>query len=536
MSYIDQLKSSAENAGNIVCMGLDPVLSVLPESSAPVRERISGYFSEIFRRMRLEGVVPAAFKPNIGYYASLDSPRDEDFSGSLALADTFDLLETFFPGVPVILDSKRGDIAKSSENYAEEAFGKWRADAVTVSPYMGSDSVLPFAREGKGVYILNRTSNPGAADIQNMLTLDAVDEKELYPFYISVAHRIAHWASDHPGIGAVVGATSMKELGEIAEYYADFGIEYDPDEIIVTTGASEAVLFSFITCFDPGDELITTEPTYANYLSFAAAAGVKVVPITTSIDDGFALPPAERFEELITERTRGILICNPNNPSGSLYSREEMKMLGDIVRRHGLFLFADEVYREFVYDGMEFFSAGHLEGVDDNVVIFDSMSKRFSECGIRTGAVITRNRAVTEGFLKLAQARLSPPLVGQIIAEASFSAGHAYLDPIAKEYQHRRDVLIEGLQNIPGIRVARPQGAFYVIASLPVENAEDFCAWCLSDFSDNGETVMMAPASGFYITPGLGPSEVRIAYVLNSDDLRRATDIIGKALDQYNSR
>ncbi len=220
MSYIDQLKSSAENAGNIVCMGLDPVLSVLPELSAPVRERISGYFSEIFRRMRLEGVVPAAFKPNIGYYASLDSPRDEDFSGSLALADTFDLLETFFPGVPVILDSKRGDIAKSSENYAEEAFGKWRADAVTVSPYMGSDSVLPFAREGKGVYILNRTSNPGAADIQNMLTLDAVDEKELYPFYISVAHRIAHWASDHPGIGAVVGATSMKELGEIAEYYA----------------------------------------------------------------------------------------------------------------------------------------------------------------------------------------------------------------------------------------------------------------------------------------------------------------------------
>ena len=320
---------------------------------------------------------------------------------------------------------------------------------------------------------------------------------------------------------------------KIAEYYADFGIEYDPDEIIVTTGASEAVLFSFITCFDPGDELITTEPTYANYLSFAAAAGVKVVPITTSIDDGFALPPAERFEELITERTRGILICNPNNPSGSLYSREEMKMLGDIVRRHGIFLFADEVYREFVYDGMEFFSAGHLEGVDDNVVIFDSMSKRFSECGIRTGAVITRNRAVTEGFLKLAQARLSPPLVGQIIAEASFSAGHAYLDPIAKEYQHRRDVLIEGLQNIPGIRVARPQGAFYVIASLPVENAEDFCAWCLSDFSDNGETVMMAPASGFYITPGLGPSEVRIAYVLNTGDLRRATDLLAKALRQY---
>ena len=320
---------------------------------------------------------------------------------------------------------------------------------------------------------------------------------------------------------------------KIAGYYADFGMDYSPEDIIVTTGASEAVLFSFITCMDPGDELITTEPTYANYLSFAAAAGVRVVPITTRIEDGFALPPAERFEELITEKTRGILICNPNNPSGSLYSREEMEMLGDIVRRHGIFLFSDEVYREFVYDGMEFFSAGHLKGVDENVVIFDSMSKRFSECGIRIGAVISKNRPVAEGFLKLAQARLSPPLLGQIVAEASFSAGHAYLDPIAAEYQRRRDVLIEGLQKIPGVRVVKPQGAFYVIASLPVENAEDFCSWCLTDFSDNGETVMMAPASGFYITPGLGPSEVRIAYVLKSDDLRRATELLAKALRQY---
>lgn len=329
------------------------------------------------------------------------------------------------------------------------------------------------------------------------------------------------------------GFLSLRQ--RISEYYARFGMKYSPDEIIVTTGASEAVLFSFITCMDPGDEIITTEPTYANYLSFAAAAGVKVVPITTSIDNGFALPPAERFEELITDRTRAILICNPNNPSGSLYSREEMEMLAEIVKRHGIFLFADEVYREFVYDGMDFFSAGHLEGVDENVVIFDSMSKRFSECGIRIGAVITKNKAVAEGFLKLAQARLSPPLIGQIVAEASFSAGHAYLDPIAKEYRHRRNVLVECLQNIPGIKVIRPQGAFYVIASLPVENAEDFCSWCLSDFSDNGETVMMAPASGFYITPGLGLSEVRIAYVLNAADLQRATAILGKALQQYNS-
>lgn len=329
------------------------------------------------------------------------------------------------------------------------------------------------------------------------------------------------------------GFLSLRQ--RISEYYAGFGMKYSTDEIIVTTGASEAVLFSFITCMDPGDEIITTEPTYANYLSFAAAAGVKVVPITTSIDNGFALPPAERFEELITDRTRAILICNPNNPSGSLYSREEMEMLAEIVKRHGIFLFADEVYREFVYDGMDFFSAGHLEGADENVVIFDSMSKRFSECGIRIGAVITKNKAVAEGFLKLAQARLSPPLIGQIVAEASFSAGHAYLDPIAKEYRHRRNVLVECLQNIPGIKVIRPQGAFYVIASLPVENAEDFCSWCLSDFSDNGETVMMAPASGFYITPGLGLSEVRIAYVLNAADLQRATAILGKALQQYNS-
>ena len=310
------------------------------------------------------------------------------------------------------------------------------------------------------------------------------------------------------------GFLSLRE--KISEYYADFGMDYSPEDIIVTTGASEAVLFSFITCMDPGDELITTEPTYANYLSFAAAAGVRVVPITTRIEDGFALPPAERFEELITEKTRGILICNPNNPSGSLYSREEMEMLGDIVRRHGIFLFSDEVYREFVYDGMEFFSAGHLKGVDENVVIFDSMSKRFSECGIRIGAVISKNRPVAEGFLKLAQARLSPPLLGQIVAEASFSAGHAYLDPVAEEYQHRRDVLIEGLQKIPGVRVVKPQGAFYVIASLPVENAEDFCSWCLTDFSDNGETVMMAPASGFYITPG-GTRPVRSPHSIRTE-------------------
>ena len=295
-----------------------------------------------------------------------------------------------------------------------------------------------------------------------------------------------------------------------------------------TEGGSFAVATSELEGLFHGCKLLS----FRNVFHALAQNGADMA-VRQGVEDGFALPPAERFEELITEKTRGILICNPNNPSGSLYSREEMEMLGDIVRRHGIFLFSDEVYREFVYDGMVFFSAGHLKGVDENVVIFDSMSKRFSECGIRIGAVISKNRPVAEGFLKLAQARLSPPLLGQIVAEASFSAGHAYLDPVAEEYQHRRDVLIEGLQKIPGVRVVKPQGAFYVIASLPVENAEDFCSWCLTDFSDNGETVMMAPASGFYITPGLGPSEVRIAYVLKSDDLRRATELLAKALRQY---
>ena len=220
MSYIDLLRESAKNSGNIVCMGLDPVLSVLPESEEPTRARLSAYFAEIFHRMRLEGISPAAFKPNIGYYSSLDNPREEDFQGSLALADILDLLENFFPGVPVILDSKRGDIARSSGNYAKEAFDCWKTDAVTVSPYMGTDSVMPFAYEGKGIYVLNRTSNPGAVDLQNIVTMDAVDEKDLYPMYIAVAHRIAYWATEHSGIGAVVGATSMKELGEIASYYA----------------------------------------------------------------------------------------------------------------------------------------------------------------------------------------------------------------------------------------------------------------------------------------------------------------------------
>ena len=329
------------------------------------------------------------------------------------------------------------------------------------------------------------------------------------------------------------GFLSLRE--KISVYYSRYGMDYSPDQIIVTSGGSEAVLFSFLACMDPGDEIITTDPTYANYIAFAAAAGVKVKTILTRIEDNFALPPVEEFETLITPATKAILICNPNNPTGSLYTAAEMQMLAEIVRRQDLFLFSDEVYREFIYGDAEYVSAGHLEGVDDNVVILDSFSKRYSECGIRIGAVVTRNRSVAEGVLKLGQARLSPPLLGQIVAEASCSVGREYLDPVINEYGHRRNVLVDGLKSIPGVVVSVPSGAFYVIARLPVDDADRFCAWCLSDFEYDGETVMMAPASGFYFTPGAGRSEVRIAYVLETKSLEKAVLLLSKALEKYRS-
>ena len=323
---------------------------------------------------------------------------------------------------------------------------------------------------------------------------------------------------------------------KISEYYARYDMEFTPDDITVTTGASEAVLFSFLTCMDPGDELITTEPTYANYLAFADVAGVRVKTLKTRIEDGFALPEVEHFEELITDRTKAILICNPNNPSGTLYGKREMQMLADIVRKHGLYLFSDEVYREFVYDGMEFFSAGHFSEISDNVVLIDSFSKRYSECGIRVGALITRNRSITAGVLKLCQARLSPPLLGQIVAEASCDENPEYLQGVIAEYDRRRKVLIEALSEIPGVKASVPHGAFYAMAALPVDDSEKFCAWCLSDFQYEGESVMTAPANGFYITPGLGTNQIRMAYVLNADDLKRAVFLLGKALEQYPGR
>ena len=330
------------------------------------------------------------------------------------------------------------------------------------------------------------------------------------------------------------GFLSLRQ--KISEYYAGYGMDYSPDDITVTTGASEAVLFSFLTCMDPGDELITTEPTYANYLAFADVAGVKVRTLKTHIENDFALPEVEHFEELITDRTKAILICNPNNPSGTLYTHREMRMLADIVRKHGLYLFSDEVYREFVYDGQEYFSAGHFDELAENAVLIDSFSKRYSECGIRVGALITKNKSITQGVLKLCQARLSPPLLGQIVAEASCGEEPSYLENVISEYDRRRKVLIQALSAIPGVKVSTPHGAFYAMVALPVDDAEKFCSWCLSDFSHEGESVMMAPANGFYITPGLGTNQVRMAYVLKSEDLQRAAFLLGKALEQYPGR
>lgn len=330
------------------------------------------------------------------------------------------------------------------------------------------------------------------------------------------------------------GFLSLRE--KLARYYGKFRIELSPDDIIVTSGGSEAVLFAFLACLNPGDEIIIPEPAYANYMAFAVSAGAVIKTVTSTIETGFSLPPVEKFEELITERTKAVLICNPNNPTGYLYSRSEMAQIRDIVKKHNLYLFSDEVYREFIYTGSPYISACHLEGIEDNVVLIDSVSKRYSECGIRIGALVTKNKAVRDAVMKLCQARLSPPLLGQIVAEASIEGSEEYESEVYEEYVERRKCLVDGLNKIPGVYSPIPMGAFYTVARLPVDDAEKFCAWCLSDFSYEGETVMMAPASGFYSTPGLGRDEVRIAYVLNKEDLQRALYILEKALEAYSKQ
>ena len=325
-------------------------------------------------------------------------------------------------------------------------------------------------------------------------------------------------------------------LEKLVGYYKRYDINLSVDDIIVTCGGSEAVQMAFMVCLNPGDEVIIPEPAYANYMGFACETGAKVRPITTHIEDGFALPPVEEFEKVINEHTRAIMICNPNNPTGTLYSREELMRLRDLVKKYDLFLFADEVYREFIYSDAPYTSAMHLEGIENNVIMIDSVSKRYSECGIRIGAFITRNKEVRAAAMKLAQARLSPPLIGQIVAEASLDAPQAYHKGVYDEYIARRNCLVEGLNKIPGVFCPMPMGAFYTVSKLPVNDIDDFCRWCLEEFNYEGETVMMAPASGFYATPGLGKDEVRMAYVLKIEDLKRALVILEKALEAYPGR
>jgi len=320
---------------------------------------------------------------------------------------------------------------------------------------------------------------------------------------------------------------------KLAGYYAKRGIQVTENEIIVTTGGSEAILFALMACLNPGDEVIIPEPFYANYNGFAVSAAIRVVPINSSIEENFALPPIEAFEKAVTPSTKAILICNPNNPTGYLYSKEELEILRNICLKHNLFLFSDEAYREFCYDGQSHISALQLDGLEEHAVLMDTISKRYSACGARIGALVTRNKEVLNAVLKFAQARLSPPTFEQILGEAACDLPDNYFDSVLAEYASRRDLLVRRLQAIPGVTCPNPGGAFYAMAKLPVKSSEDFCQWLLEEFSHEGATVMMAPASGFYATPGLGKDEVRLAYVLNDEAINKAMDCLEAALKAY---
>jgi aspartate aminotransferase len=323
---------------------------------------------------------------------------------------------------------------------------------------------------------------------------------------------------------------------KLRDYYSRFNINVDVDDIIITSGGSEAVLFAFMACLDPGDEIIVPEPAYANYMAFAISAGAKIVTVQSKIEEGFALPSVEEFEKLITPRTKGILICNPNNPTGYLYTMKEMIQIRDLVKKHDLYLFSDEVYREFCYTGAPYISAFHLPDIEDKVVLIDSVSKRYSECGIRIGAIITKHKALKHSIMKFCMARLSPPLIGQIVAEASIDADSQYLLDNYNEYVERRKFLIDGINRIPGCYSPIPMGAFYTVASLPVDDSDRFCQWCLEEFQYEGATVFMAPASGFYTTDGSGRNQVRLAYVLKKADLAAALKVLEEALKAYPGR
>jgi len=379
--------------------------------------------------------------------------------------------------------------------------------------------LVPFAeeakRKGRKVYHLN-IGNP---DLPTpTVAIDAM--KNLSLKTISYGHS--------------AGDESFRR--KMAAYYKHIGIEVDYSEILVTSGGSEALLFGMISCINTEEEVIVPEPFYANYYGFSLTAGINIVPVRSTIETGFALPPIEEFEKLITPKTKAIIICNPNNPTGYLYSPEELDVLREIIKKHDLFLFSDEVYREFCYDGKKHFSAMNLKGIEQNVIMIDSLSKRYSACGIRVGAMVSHNKEVVETALKLGQQRLCPPVLGQIAGEAALDLDDNYYESVKKEYVKRRDFLVDALNKIPGIVCPKPSGAFYVIARLPVDDAEKFAQWVLSDFEFENQTLMVAPADGFYTSPGLGKDEVRLAYVLNVDDLAKAMACLSEALKIYPGR
>ena len=379
--------------------------------------------------------------------------------------------------------------------------------------------LVPYAekakKEGKKVYHLNI----GQPDIETpQVALDAVKN------FASQVVEYSHSA----------GFESYRK--GLASYYQSLGMDVKFDELMVTTGGSEALLFALNSCLDSGDEVIIPEPFYANYNGFSTSAGITVKPISTSINNGFALPPIDEFEKLITSKTKAILICNPGNPTGYLYSKDELETLRDIVKKHDLFLFADEVYREFCYDGNKHLSILNLDGLEDNAVVIDSTSKRYSMCGIRVGCIVSKNKEVISTALKFAQARLSPPTFGQVAGEAALSTPKSYFEDVINEYVSRRDLLVDGLNKIEGVICPKPKGAFYAIAELPVDNAEKFAQWLLEEFDFNNETLMVAPAAGFYSTKGEGYNQVRIAYVLNQESLQNAINCLEEALKLYPGR
>ncbi len=379
--------------------------------------------------------------------------------------------------------------------------------------------LVPFAEEakkkGRKVYHLNI----GQPDIETPeVALNAVRNYD---------HKVIEYSHS-------AGMLSLRE--RLKDYYKTVNIEVTPDQIIVGAGASEALIFAFQSIMDPGDEVIIPEPFYANYNGFATNAGIKITPIMSDIESGFSLPPMEAFEKAITKRTKAILICNPNNPTGYLYSKEEMETLRDLVKKYDLYLIADEVYREFTYDGKTHYSAMYLDGIDDNVILIDSVSKRYSACGVRIGWMISRNKEVIATALKFAQARLSPPTFGQVAAEAAVDTPDEYFVAVIKEYIARRNAVVEGINNIEGAFCPNPSGAFYVVARLPIDDSDKFCRWLLEDFEFDNQTVMLAPASGFYSTPGKGKDEIRISYVLKVEDMKNSVKVLAEALKVYPGR